>query len=154
MPPPKNRSDCVRLALLCVCACILVWSFWTRIGRVTVLDPKFHVVRFRIFKPSQGLGLMRHLGMKVANPPWACSFLLRYRGDLDPEELRHLKAFLTTDSGFSMELPSHATAPGPPTFTTSYRLIRIPTNQGPFTLVFKLPSTDTPVATWKVGNLR
>jgi hypothetical protein len=144
----------VRLAVLCVCACIMVWTIWTRTGRVSVIDPKFHVVRFRISKPSRGLALMRYLGMNVASPRWACSFLFRYRGDFDPEDLRHLKAFLKTSSGFSMEVPGHPFAPGPPMFTTRYLLINIPTNQGPFTLVFKLPSTDTPVATWKVGNLR
>jgi hypothetical protein len=131
---------------------MVIWSIWVRVGKVTVLDPSFHVIRFsvnrlRMQRLVHGLGL-------GAKPRWACSFLLRYRGDLEPQDLQGLRAFLISSNGLSMELPGKCIAPGPPAFTMIYPVAQIPADPGPFTLAFRLPSNGKVVATWSVGDLR
>ncbi len=149
----KDWRAYVNLALVCAGICFVVWSKWTGARQVTVLDRKFHLLRFSVYRGTPQKAL-HWLGIKTPVPPWTCSFRIRYRGEIDPEELRHLKAFLIGGNRLSLELPGYSMAPGPPTFTTSYRLTQIPTNRGPFILVFKLPTSGDPVATWNVGNLR
>jgi hypothetical protein len=142
---------------------------------VAVHDPRFQVLGYKIstgtehvmydgnqtlcrvnqwLKRTTGLDVLRRGEVRVSSPRQTYGFLLRYRGQIDPNELRNLKAFLTAPDGFSKELQGGASSASPRTYLRCYLLTNASSNPGPYRLVLRLPSTDKPVATCEIGQLR
>ena len=164
-------------ALLVCMALIIGWIARAPAHDVIIYDDRFEILfnsvsegkMHTVYNGNQLLGRIRdtlshHFSLSlptlspisVAMDNEHLAFLIRYAGDLPYEDLHGLRALLTNGKEFSRDLglgvwrydeDKH-------TFIRCYGLSAIPTNQGPYRIVFALESAKEPIAEWRVGNLR
>lgn len=162
------------VALVLIAVGVYVWTRPN--GRLEIHDSRLQFLSWRISKSTnhamyagnQLEGQFKHwidstFGLSIGDPPVlqmsaptpaSRALLIRYRGQLPVDELDKLTATIRSDDGAILQtVGGRFLDQGSGSFYKVFLVLGTPVAKATYTVEFKLPSSEKPVATWFIGSL-